>query len=348
MDSDQTVDYPQAGTRFGCDHKWRPGIACFNTVQQMQQPRRLLKGVVREALTHAMTIWLFTFSDLKTTVGPSTIFGVLSMLSGPVLTTNSSPGFYEAVGVIPRTAFWAWINLLPGAIEGQRLPDAIKEDSMNKPWRPMPSKRLSQEAALILVLVLYPIAVVSSLKLGGLRQSLALIVGAYFYFHLGGADGNFFIRNLLNAYCVICFASGAAEVASINQTSMSSLKPITVQWLLLLGGVVLTSIHIQDMHDQAGDKARGRKTLPLVIGDRPARWTIAASMTLWSVLCPKFWELGIISYATSLSLSTLIALRSLSKTSIEDDKQTFRLWNLWLVLLYSLPLAKNYQEYLKL
>ena len=320
----------------------------FNIVQTLRQQKRRLEAIVSAAFWHVQTIWLFTFSDLKTIVGPQTLFGILSMLSEPVLTTKASPGFYETIGVIPRTAFWTWINLLPGIIDNQRNPEAIKEDSMNKPWRPMPSNRLSQEAALVLVLVLYPIAIFSSLKLGGLGQCLALIVLAYWYNNLGGADRNFFVKNFINACGYICFTSGAAEVASTSQISTSSPKPVTIQWLLLIGAVVLTSVHTQDMHDQAGDKARGRMTLPLVIGDRPARWTIATAMTLWSVLCPTFWGLGIVSYAVSMSLGTFIALRALFKTSIEDDKRTFRFWNLWMVLLYAMPLAKKYQDSLRL
>ena len=338
----------QAERHIGSSHRLRPGKFTLNIVRRVQQQKRHLDAVVRGVFWHANTIWLFTFSDLKTIVGPQTMFGILSMLSGPVLTTKSSPGFYEIIGLIPRTAFWTWINLLPGIIDNQRNPDAIKEDSMNKPWRPMPSNRLSQEAALVLVLVLYPIAIFSSLTLGGLRQCLALIVLAHWYNNRGGADRNFLIKNFINACGYLCFTSGAAEVASASGTSTSSLKPVAIQWLLLIGAVVLTSVHTQDMQDQAGDKARGRLTLPLVIGDRPARWTIATSMVLWSVLCPTFWELGIVSYAASMSLGTLIALRTLFKTSVEDDKRTFRFWNLWMVLLYSMPLAKNYQATLKL
>ena len=121
------------------------------------------------------------------------------------------------------------------------------------------------------------------------------------------------------------------------------MKQVTIYWLLLIGAVVLTSVQTQDMYDQAGDRARGRKTLPLVIGNYPTRRTIAVSMVFWSVVCPTFWELSIISYASSMVLGTVIALRSLLKTSVADDKRTFRFWNAWMVLLYLMPLLKRFE-----
>ena len=287
------------------------------------------------------TIWLFTLSDLKTIVGPKTTFGILSTLAGPVLTTNPSPALHNVVRAIPRTMFWTWINLLPFAIDNQRQPSAIKEDAMNKPWRPMPSKRLSERAAFNLVLVLYPAAIISSFYFGALRQCLTLLMLGYWYNDLGGADRNFLIRNFINACGFICYASGATEVASQSSLWSSQIKQVTINWLLLIGAVVLTSVQTQDMYDQAGDRARGRKTLPLVIGDYPARWTIAVSMVFWSVIGPTFWELGVISYTSSMALGTVIALRSLLKTSVADDRRTFRLWNAWMVLLYLMPLLKR-------
>lgn len=67
------------------------------------------------------------------------------------------------------------MNLLPFTIDNEMQPDAIKEDAENKPWRPMPSKRLSERAAFELVLCLYPLTILTSLHFGGLKQCLVLI-----------------------------------------------------------------------------------------------------------------------------------------------------------------------------
>ena len=290
---------------------------------------------------HAKSIWFFTYTDLKTIVGPETAFGILSALSGPILTTNPSPEFSVILGRIPRVAFWCWINLLPFAIDNQRQPEAIREDGENKPWRTMPSGRMSQTHAKWLMWCLYPVAIVASLKLGGLKQCLALIFLGWWYNDLGGADHDCLTRNFINACGFLSYASGATEVASRSGLLGSPFKPIAWSWFLVIGAVVFTSVHTQDMYDQVGDGLRGRKTVPLTIGDHYARWSIAIAMAVWSVACPTFWQLGPGTYAMSMVTAAIVGFRTLSKRSVAADKLTFRIWNLWMVMLYLMPLFKS-------
>ena len=114
---------------------------------------------------------------------------------------------------------------------------------------------------------MYPAAFATSLKLGGMKQCLALIVLGYWYNDRGGADRSCIFRNLINAFGFICYASGATEVASRTELLDSPFKPI-----------VVSSIHTQAMYDQIGDSIRGRLSDPLVIRDAPTRWTIAISI----------------------------------------------------------------------
>lgn len=95
------------------------------------------------------------------------------------------------------------------------------------------------------------------------------------------------------------------------------------------------------MYDQAGDGLRGRKTVPLEIGDHYARWSIAIAMAVWSVACPAFWQLGPGTYTLSMVTAAIIAFRTLTRRSVSGDKWTFRLWNLWMVMLYFMPLFKR-------
>ena len=298
-------------------------------------------SVEEDLCYHAKSIWFFTYTDLKTIVGPETAFGILSALSGPVLTTNPSPDFSVILGRIPRVAFWCWINLLPFAIDNQRQPEAIKEDGENKPWRTMPSGRMSQTHAKWLMWCLYPVAIVASLKLGGLKQCLALIFLGWWYNDLGGADHDCLTRNFINACGFLSYASGATEVASRSALLGSPFKPIAWSWFLVIGAVVFTSVHTQDMSDQAGDSLRGRKSVPLTIGDHYARWSIAVAMAVWSVACPAFWQLGPGTYAMSTVTAAIVTFRTLTKRSVAADKLTFRIWNLWMVMLYLMPLFKS-------
>ena len=304
----------------------------------------ILSSACYTLVYHFKTIWLFTFSDLKTIVLPQTAFGIASVLSGDVLTLNEYPQFTIVLRRVPMTLFWTWINLLPFAINNQRQPEAIIEDSQNKPWRSMPSERLSGRQAKHVMLSTYVVAFASSLVLGGLRQCLMLILLGYWYNDLGGADYSCIIRNFINACGILSFATGAAEVASASEIFTTPFHSAAWQWFSILGAIIFSSVQSQDMYDQAGDSLRKRNTVPLVVGDLFARWTIAIPVALWSYICPAFWQLDIWSRGLVLLVGAVIVLRTLSMKTVAQDKTTFRIWNLWMILCYSLPLIKKLQK----
>ena len=297
--------------------------------------------VIKAMRFHLYSVWLFTFSYLKTIVVPSTVFALLHTFAlrgfGDFGPGRSEPA-WTIVARAPMVLFWAWSNLLPFAIDNQRQPDAILEDSHNKSWRTMPSKRLTQDQARRLMLATYPFAVAISFLFGGLAQCLTLIVLGIWYNDLGGADKSCIIRNLINAGGFMCYNSGALEVMTGIPVTRSWTLTI---WLVIIGAIVFTTVHTQDMYDQAGDSEKGRKSVPLVIGDSLARRSIAIPVAFWSFLCPAFWNVGVLAGALPCVLGLWIGMRSLLKRGVEQDKTTFRLWNLWLTVLYTLPLIKS-------
>ena len=252
------------------------------------------------------------------------------------MTTNSSPLIIDVAQRVPITVFWAWINLLPFTIANQRQQDGIKEDSENKPWRPLPSKRLTPHEAKLTMTIFYLIAALSSLYLGGIWQCITLVVLGYWYNDLKGADNSCITRNFINACGYVCFTSGTLQVAS--DPSVALLRPVAYRWLLIIGLVIFTTIQSQDMYDQAGDSLRKRCTVPLVIGDSAARWTIAISVGIWSWFCPLFWQLGAKGFGASVILGTSVLWRTLTRRTVKADKFTFRIYNIWIISLFSLPL----------
>ena len=286
---------------------------------------------------HIRSIWLFTFSDLKTIIGPKTVFGVMNALSAPAFDLDAAPEAMCLFRRAPLVTLWTWINLLPFAIDNQRQPAAIAEDCLNKAWRPMPSNRLTQKQARLIMFTIYPIAGLASWYAGGVRQCMALMVLGYWYNDCGGADTSCVIRNLINACGFVCYSSGAMEVALGYPLPW---QPRLAQWFFIIGAVVFSTVQTQDFYDQAGDKIRGRKTVPLVAGDTPARWMTVIAMGLWCIICPLYWNLHYSIGIIFTSLGSLIILRCLTKRSVSDDKKTFRVWNVWVVFMYLLPLIE--------
>ena len=285
------------------------------------------------------SVWLFTFSDLKTIVGPSTAFGIVTALSGSTLTKNSSPNSLAIIGRLPCVFFWVWITFLPFNIDNQRQAQAILEDRANKPWRSIPSGRLTASQAKYFMLICYPAALCASICLGAARQCVALIFFGWAYNDLGGADKSCITRNLINGLGYLCFTSGAAQVAARNLQFNSA----AYQWFFIIGAVVVTTVQLQDTYDQDGDKSRGRWTVSLVLGDGSARWTIALPIIFWSLFCPAYWTLNLLGFVTPLMLGSIISFRVLWVRTRTGDKNTFKLWNLWMLTMYCLPLVKRCQ-----
>ena len=285
---------------------------------------------------HCQTLWLFTYSDLKTIVGPSFVFGTANAFAAGkfgLIIQRTAP-YMHILQRSPLMLLWIWLNLLPFTINNQRSHDAMIEDAVNKPWRALPSRRISPRQAGYLVQALYPLALASSLLLGGVRQSLGLVILGTWYNVFGGGDNNCCIRNFINAFGYICFASGAMEVA-LNYPL--PLETCLIRWFSIVAAIIFTTVHVQDMYDQGGDRMRKRKTVPLVIGDVPARRSIAIAMLLWGGFCPIYWNGGLTLVASSITLAIVIAARTLLLTTVEADRLTFKMWNSWVTLIFCLP-----------
>lgn len=286
---------------------------------------------------HVYTLWLFTFSDFKTVLLPSTGFAILAALSGPTLTTNSSPPPVVALLTrLPLVICWTWLTLLLVDISNQRQPKSIPEDRLNKPWRPVAAGRLSVVDARRLLFVAIPtVLVITRLWFAeSFALTVTFIIGSYMYNDLGGADESSFIRNLLNAIGITCFAAGATRVIVGSSTALND---NAYPWLVIIGAIVTTTMQIQDMEDVEGDRIRGRVTVPLLIGDGPARWSIAILVSFWSLACPTYWRLELSGYVLPIVCGFTIAARSLLLRNIEADKANWRAWNAWMVVLYMLP-----------
>lgn len=177
----------------------------------------------------------------------------------------------------------------------------------------------------------------------------------YCYNQLGGADGSCIVRNIINALGYNTFTSGAAEVALGFSVIPYQSLPLSIaalanpehpeysmfwKWIAVLIAVISTTAHAQDMQDQDGDGKRGRHTVPLVIGDGPARLTLALGVISWSIICCVFWDAGIITWNVIGVLALVVSWEFYMKRTVAADKMTYLLWNGWLTAVYMLPLWK--------
>jgi 4-hydroxybenzoate polyprenyltransferase len=109
--------------------------------------------------------------------------------------------------------------------------------------------------------------------------------------------------------------------------------------------MMFSTIATQDMPDMPGDATRGRKTLPLVYGHVVARWVIAVPILFWSLICPAFLDTDISGYMFSLLLGSIFAFHLLAFRTNAADKVSWKMWSVWALTLFSLPLFKNYEVF---
>jgi 4-hydroxybenzoate polyprenyltransferase len=288
---------------------------------------------------HLYTIWLFTQSDLKCIVFPETAFGLFSALSGSQITTNPSPILLNILGRLPKVILWNWLNLLIFALANQRLPESIREDTVNKPWRPIPTQRISIEGTTRLLLWTIPAVLLFISWLGGQHEYIAMLVLTWMYNDLGGADDHYLTRNAINALGFICYSSGSTIVAAGYEWKLNARGNI---WLVIVAGIIFSTIQMQDMADMKGDALRGRRTLPLVRGQEVARWSIAIPVIFWSFFCPRYWHVSIWVYTLPVSVGILLAVRVVCQRTFAADRITWKIWCVWTTMLYLLPLCKDY------
>ena len=232
---------------------------------------------------------------------------------------------------------WVWLHLLVEDISNQRLPQSILEDSENKPWRPIPRGRLTPVQALSLLRIIVGLALLLSICLGSLTPSVTLMTIVWLYNDLDGSSAGVIQRNVLNAVGLACFGWGSVSVLLAGNFSSDDLT-LLQNWTILTATAVATTIQTQDLPDMVGDKARGRRTIPLVYGENWARFSVAILVPMWSLLCTTFWQVtfrtSVITLIMALGLGLLVLIRRDQAT----NEWVWKLWCAWVCMLYILPL----------
>lgn len=287
---------------------------------------------------HLHTIYLFTASDHKTFVLPETVFGIFSALSGSAMTTDAPPAI-EVVKRLPMVLLWTWLNTFVFVLSNQGNEAAIAEDKLNKPWRPLAAGRITLRQTRHLQLAAIPaVLLLTYFWLGGFEETAVLFSLTWMYNELGAADEIFHIRNAVIAAAYVFYGCGALRVAAA--ADLDQLSTSAYIWLGLTAGVIFTTMSIQDLKDQPGDRVRGRQTAPLVIGEDQTRWGIATAVMMWTLACCFFWDASLYVLGGCALFGLSISARLILKRGFDADKASWKLWSYWLIVMYGLPLCK--------
>lgn len=305
-------------------------------LQQPPSPRALkaLSGHAESFTYHLHTLWLFIASDVKTIVPIWLLFAFAHAIS---LSQFGFPSVSLTAVLIrtPTILTWILLNLLPGCIGNQTTPLSILEDTANKPWRPIPSCRISAPVAKTVQLACNVMAFTFSLIYGGLVPHLLIWALWHIYNDYGGGSRNCLVRNLMNGFGIMAFGYGALEMAV--GPSSSPMSWTLALWLGALTLSIASTSHVQDLKDQEGDAAAGRNTVPIVYGDAAARWSMVVALVVSTTGCCLLQASSLTACVGPVATMAVMIYRLLSAAGPCADKKTYMLWIGWLLSLFVIP-----------
>ncbi|KAI1435760.1 UbiA prenyltransferase family-domain-containing protein [Xylaria sp. CBS 124048] len=302
------------------------------------------KGSRQGIRYHLKTLLLFTKSDVKTVLIPQSVFALALAFSKARSILAPDATVADLVCRIPCMLAWLWLHLLVTAIANQRRPEDVLEDKENKPWRPMPSGRLSTSQARGLLRAAAWVSLGTSLLCGSLAPSISLMVLLWLYNDLGGSSVSPVERNLITTGGLSCFGWGAVSAlvgGDISPEGESLLK----KWMVLMGAMMATTVQAQDFPDTVGDTARGRRTIPVVYGSTVARLSLVIPAVVWSWVCPAFWHVGVPAWLAPVGIGGwMIGQTLLARWEQRGNERVWRLWCFWQTVMYLMPLFGRFSE----
>jgi 4-hydroxybenzoate polyprenyltransferase len=312
------------------------GAEMCQTKREREMPQPPKKGWVSNLVDQPIyvirLIWDLTESNFVTFVVPCSSFGILGALAAPILASGPHVRVVDVLMRVPLVVLFNWHNVLNFDLANQRWPESVVEDRLNKPWRPIVTGKLTMDQARRSMLVTIPSALLVNYALGVWRQGVFILILTWLYNDIRGGDE--VVRDLIISIAYGLFNSASLEIALGGQ---SGINPDGVVWTAIISGVILTTMQIQDLKDQAGDQTRGRKTIPLFLGDTVSRVSIVLFVILWSCICPLFWQVGLFGYGVSGVLGALVAIRVSLKRNPKDDALSWKWWCFWTMALYLQP-----------
>ncbi|KAI6140820.1 UbiA prenyltransferase family [Pisolithus tinctorius] len=265
------------------------------------------------------TIFLFTRSDYKTIFFPVIIFATA---------TAPSTGAKQLI----HTAIWVWIHLLQANVSNQTY--SAHEDVINKPWRPLPSGRMTADEARRFRWFLLVVCLCLSAWHGAgvLLASTGLSLVEIFHDDFGFSSDPV-LKNLCNVGGYLTFESGAILILS----SKTSVDHTSLVALLSSGLLIFTTIHAQDFADADGDRLSGRRTLPIVAPEGSRLYMLTA-LPVWSIVLSALWDLGPMCGTLFLVMGLFVGSQYFRFRDVQHDQSSYLLYNVWLLAAHVLPM----------
>ena len=202
----------------------------------------------------------------------------------------------------------------------------VELDRANGKKRPIPSGAVSKEQALLFVLLSFGLAVILTLitlrPISIIVLSLMLVVGISYSAPRVALMKRFVVKTgSIAGFYMLCTLLG---MTSIYNFDLALNNPILVTNVFLtLALMVFISSTLNDMGDIEGDRAAGRKTIPIALGiDNTLKLAMIMAACVITVTW-VFWVAGLVAkldgslitaiLTTSIALIVMVTLRQMRK-----------------------------------
>lgn len=204
----------------------------------------------------------------------------------------------------------------------------------NRPWRPLPSGRVSQAAAVRLRRITVLLCLLHSSAYGWDMTGVTagLIFTTYFYDNVGLASHHVG-KSLCNVGGYATFEIGATKLTGHTRT----LDHVSWIAILISGALIFTTIHTQDFPDVEGDAKLGRVTFPIYAPEAARLFTVCV-MPAWSLFLCRFWKMNMAMGAAFCTLGAITGFRFYWWRTQEHDARSYVIFNIWLMFAHILPM----------
>lgn len=192
-------------------------------------------------------------------------------------------------------------------------------DAINKPDRPIPSKRIQEEIALLFCVVLFAIGILMAGTLNQIAFAIAVINSVLLVSYAIRLKKVGFIGNLVVSYLAgSTFLFAGAVVNTFYSWSIGAV--LFVSAFFVTGGREIAKA----MEDLKGDKEAGAKTLPVMLGLQKSAQIAMAFLILVVLLSPAPYFIGLfgIGYLPVIMICDALLLYSGRMLVKNPDKET--------------------------
>ncbi|KAI5827271.1 hypothetical protein K523DRAFT_364686 [Schizophyllum commune Tattone D] len=241
---------------------------------------------------------------------------ILCSICPAVLLALGLAGFTSFLGLC-NGLVWVTLHVLVCVIIG------VEEDRLVKPHRPIASRRITLDNAVLLHRGIVVASLSFSARQHTLPLSIVYVMGTTAY-NDGQLSRFWTLKSIMTGFGIAMCSWGTA----ICFTDGRPLSQKSYEALFLFALLLTTTIHAQDFRDRVGDLVIGRRTLPIILPSAVARWSLGLLILAWSVVLMRFWlphaGVGVLLYALGVTTAVLF----LRNDTQEADQRSCAWYNL--------------------